>query len=356
MIDLKGLLTQTVDAGASDLHLVVDVPPMIRVDGRLMPASKTPITRAETRVAIYSLLNDEQRAKFERDWELDFSVQLETIGRFRVNVHKEKGNVEAAFRAIPTKILTIEELGLPPVVAAFARRSSGLVLVTGPTGMGKTTTLAAMLDLISRERNCLIITIEDPIEYVLQHHKGVVKQREIAADTHSFPIALRQCLRQDPDVICIGEMRDLETISTAAETGHLVLATLHTPDAAQTIDRIIDVFPPYQQDQVRIQLASSLQAIVAQQLIPKVSGGRIVAIEILSATPAVRNVIRTQKTEQIATLLQTSGEFGMQAMDKSLQTLYERGLITYDEAVSRATDPRGFVKTLSEGAQKTPQR
>lgn len=359
MIDLKSLLTQTVDAGASDLHLVVDVPPMIRVDGRLMPASKTPLTRAETRVAIYSLLNDEQRAKFERDWELDFSVQLETIGRFRVNVHKEKGNVEAAFRAIPTKILTIEELGLPPVVSGFARRPSGLVLVTGPTGMGKTTTLAAMLDLISRERNCLIITIEDPIEYVLQHHKGVVKQREIAADTHSFPIALRHCLRQDPDVICIGEMRDLETISTAltaAETGHLVLATLHTPDAAQTIDRIIDVFPPYQQDQVRIQLAGCLQAIVAQQLIPKISGGRVVAVEILAATPAVRNVIRTQKTEQIATLLQTSGEFGMQAMDKSLQALYERGLITYDEAVSRATDPRGFVKTLSEGTQKTPPR
>jgi twitching motility protein PilT len=243
MLDLKTLLNKVLDNGASDLHLTVGAPPMLRLDGKLTPIGDSPLRNEDTLKMIYSLLTDAQKAKFEESMELDLSVNYEDIGRFRVNVHREKGHTEAAFRAIPFHVMSIEDLGLPQVVATLARKPSGFILVTGPTGMGKTTTLAAMLELISRERNCLIITIEDPIEYVLSHHKGVIKQREVGSDTMSFGNALRHVLRQDPDVICIGEMRDLETISTAitaAETGHLVLATLHTPNTAQTIDRIIN--------------------------------------------------------------------------------------------------------------------
>ena len=360
MFNLKDLLTRVVQAGASDLHLTVGAPPMLRIDGKLTQIGDNLLKPPDTRTLVYSLLNDSQKTKFEENMELDISVNFEDIGRFRVNVHREKGAVEAAFRSIPVQIATIEELGLPPVITTLARKPSGFILVTGPTGMGKTTTLAAMLHLILKERNCLVITIEDPIEYVLSHKKGIIKQREVGSDTHSFAMALRHVLRQDPDVICIGEMRDLETISTAitaAETGHLVLATLHTPNTAQTIDRVIDVFPANQQDQIRIQFAASVEGIIAQQLIPKVGGGRVVATEVLVATPAVRNVIRTQKTEQIATLLQTNAEAGMQSMDKSLLDLYERGLITYDEAITRAVDPRSFIKiSAEEPAQHPPYK
>ncbi len=358
-LNIKELLSRALENGASDLHLTDGAPPMLRIDGKLAPIGESLLNSDETRTMIYSLLNDEQKEKFETALELDLSVNFEDIGRFRVNVHRQKGSIEAAFRAIPNQIATIEELGLPPIIATLARKPSGFILVTGPTGMGKTTTLAAMMDLISKERNCLIITIEDPIEYVLNHKKSIIKQREVGSDTHSFANALRHVLRQDPDVICIGEMRDLETISTAitaAETGHLVLATLHTPNTAQTIDRIIDVFPANQQSQIRIQLAAAMEGIIAQQLVPKVGGGRVVAVEVLVATVAVRNVIRTQKTEQIATLIQTSAEFGMIAMDKSLIELYERGSITYDDAITRATDSRGFIKLNDSSVPNQPKR
>lgn len=354
-MELKDLLAQALEEGASDLHISVGAPPQFRIDGKLVPVSNRPLTGTDTKKLVYSILTDDQKARFEREWELDFSLELCEIGRFRVNVHKQKGNVEAAFRVIPKAIRTIEELGLPPIVKELARKPYGLVLVTGATGMGKTTTLAAMLELINQERNCLIVTIEDPIEYVLEHKKGIIKQREVNSDTHSFAEALKHVLRQDPDVICIGEMRDLETMATAltaAETGHLVLATLHTPNAVQTVDRIIDVFPPHQQTQIRIQLAASLQGIISQQLIPKVGGGRVVAVEILIATTAVRNVIRTAKTEQIPNIIQTGAEFGMQSMDKSLFDLYERGLITYDDAISRVTDVRAFLKFLEESQRE----
>ena len=357
MLSLKDLLTNVVLKNGSDLHLTVDAPPMFRVDGLLIPATKDILTADDSMDMIYSVLNDEQKAKFEEKWELDLSIEVQAIGRFRMNVHKERGAVEAAFRVIPTKIRTLEELGLPAVVASLSRRSSGLILVTGPTGMGKTTTLASMLDLIASERNCLIITIEDPIEYVLKHKKGIIKQREVGTDTHSFAIGLRHVLRQDPDVVCIGEMRDLETIATAitaAETGHLVIATLHTANSAQTIDRIIDVFPSNQQEQIRVQLAASLEGIIAQQLIPKIGGGRILALETLVATPAVRNVIRTQKTEQIPTLLQTGADYGMIAMDKALLELYQKGLIAFEEAVSRVSDPRQFQNINLDNSMMTP--
>jgi twitching motility protein PilT len=347
MLSLKALFEQVITMGGSDLHLTAGAPPMIRVDGKLIPAIETRLSQTDNLQMIYSILNDEQKAKFEETMELDLSIELEDLGRFRCNIHKQKGGVEAAFRTIPKNIRTLDELGLPPVVASLARKTSGLILVTGPTGMGKTTTLAAMLDLICSERNCLIITIEDPIEYVLFHKKGIVKQREVGSDTRSFNSALRHVLRQDPDVICIGEMRDLETIGTAitaAETGHLVLATLHTPNTSQTIDRIIDVFPPNQQEQIRIQLAACLEGILAQQLIPRIGGGRALAMEVLIATTAVRNVIRTQKTEQIVSLLQSGMTYGMNTMDASLLDLMSRGVITAEEAVSRAVDPSLFVQ------------
>ena len=351
MFNLKDLLERVIENGASDLHITVNAPPMLRIDGKLKPIEDLALTGQQTQALIYSLLKDDQKSKFEEDLELNISVHFEHIGRFRVNIHKQKGNVEAAFRAIPNEIPTIEKLGLPPIVSSMARKSSGLILVTGPTGMGKTTTLAAMLDLISKEREGLIITVEDPIEYLLSNKKSIVKQREVGSDTHSFGNALRNILRQDPNVICIGEMRDLETISTtitAAETGHLVIATLHTPNAAQTIDRMIDVFPPNQQTQVRVQLAAALEGIIAQQLIPKIGGGRVASVEVLVATPAVRNIIRMQKTEQIATLLQTNSGAGMLSMDNSLLFLYERGFISYDDALSRTVDPLGFMKLSEE--------
>jgi twitching motility protein PilT len=261
------------------------------------------------------------------------------MDRFRVNIHIQKGAVEAAFRRVPLSVPKINDLGLPPVVIDLARRPNGLVLVTGPTGMGKTTTLAAMIELINNERECLIISIEDPIEFVFSNKKAIVKQREVYADTHSFADALKHALRQDPNVIVVGEMRDLETISTtltAAETGHLVLATLHTPDAPQTIERIIDVFPPHQQLQVRLQLADCLQGVVSQLLLPHISGkGRVLSTEILVATAGIRNLIREQELEQIPTMMQTGGQYGMRTMDKCLKDLFNRGMITLDVAMSK---------------------
>ncbi|RMH28478.1 MAG: type IV pilus twitching motility protein PilT [Candidatus Hydrogenedentota bacterium] len=343
---IQHLLVEAIEQGASDLHLTQNAPPILRIDGELEVLDLPPLTAADTQRMIYSLLNDAQKALFEEKWELDLSIEVAEVGRFRVNVHKQRGAVEAAFRVVSENIRTLRELGMPPVTEEIARRNNGLVLITGPTGSGKTTTLAAMIHQINNEQHKMIICVEDPIEYIHKNRKSIIKQREVTSDTKSFADALRHVLRQDPDVVVIGEMRDLETIATAltaAETGHLVLATLHTPDAVQTVDRIIDVFPPYQQQQVRIQLAGTLQAIIAQQLVPVPMGrGRVVATEILIATVGVRNIIRNAKTEQLYTVLQMNYELGMMTMDKSLKTLYQQGLISYDEAIRRCRFPEAF--------------
>ncbi|MGB9690980.1 MAG: type IV pilus twitching motility protein PilT [Candidatus Sumerlaeaceae bacterium] len=347
MVTIYELLAEAVERKASDLHLTQNAPPILRIDGLLELVDMPPLTPADTQRMVYSLLNDTQKALFEEKWELDLSIEVASVGRFRVNVHKQRGAVEAAFRIVQDNIRSLRQLGLPPVTEEIACRASGLVLVTGPTGSGKTTTLAAMINQINNEQHRMIICVEDPIEYIHKNRRSIIKQREVSSDTKSFADALRHVLRQDPDVVVIGEMRDLETIATAltaAETGHLVLATLHTPDAVQTVDRIIDVFPPHQQQQVRIQLAGTLQAIIAQQLVPIPGGrGRVVACEILLATVGVRNVIRNAKTEQLYTIMQTNSELGMVTMDKSLKTLYEQGLISYDEAIRRCRFPEAFA-------------
>ena len=345
-VDIRELLLLTIEKKASDLHLTDNTPPVLRIDGKLMLTKRPPLNREDLKKMIYSFLSDNQKEKFEKDLELDFSLALPGLDRFRVNIHVQRGNVEAAFRRIPLFIPNIDELGLPAVVCDLARRPNGLVLVTGPTGMGKTTTLAAMIDLVNNEHSSLVICIEDPIEYIHYNKKCLIKQREVYSDTRSFAEALKRCLRQDPDIIVVGEMRDLETISTAltaAETGHLVLATLHTPDAPQTIERIIDVFPPHQQQQVKLQLSDCLQGVVSQLLLPRASGeGRVLATEIMIVTPGVRNLIREQAIEQIPTTIQTGGQFGMKSMDKSLKELYQAGIITYDVALSKVKNPEEF--------------
>ncbi len=351
-MELQELLKLAIQSKASDLHLTEDSPPVLRIDGRLVFTDHKPLTKEELKKSIYGLLSDAQKEKFESDLELDFSLALEDMERFRVNVHMQRGSVEAAFRRIPIYIPNMDELGLPPIITEFARKPSGLVLITGPTGSGKTTTLASMINLINEERACMIMLIEDPIEYVHVNKKSVIKQREVFSDTHGFSEALKRCLRQDPDVIVVGEMRDLETIATAltaAETGHLVLATLHTPDAAQTIERIIDVFPSHQQQQVRLQLSASLQGVVSQTLLPRASGeGRVMASEVLVATPAVRNLIREQAIEQMPTSIQTGIQYGMHTMDMSLKILYEEGLITYEDAYAQVKNHEEFQQLLND--------
>ncbi len=337
---LRELLVLSIQQNASDLHLTENTPPILRIDGRLVPVQRDAFSRVALHDMIYSILSDSQKKQFEETKELDFSLALEGLDRFRVNVHIQRSSVEAAFRRVPLFIPSVEELQLPPVIPDLARKQSGLVLITGATGTGKTTTMAAMIDMINTERSSVVISIEDPIEYIHANKKSIIKQREVYRDTHSFAEALRRCLRQDPDVIVVGEMRDLETISTAltaAETGHLVMATLHTPDAPQTIERIIDVFPPYQQQQVRLQLASALEGVISQQLVPRASGvGRIMIPEIMIATAAIRNMIREQAIEQIRTAIQTGGQYGMKTMDKSLQEAYAKGNITYETAILHA--------------------
>lgn len=345
-LSIQRLLVEAVKNSASDLHISARVPPIVRIDGSLMALDYPPLTPDMTQKLIYAVLNDTQKAKFENDWELDFSVEITDVGRFRVNVHRQRGWIEAAFRVVNEDVRTLKQLGIPSVVEEITRKTSGMILVTGPTGSGKTTTMAAMISQVNNERSCMIVTIEDPIEYVHKNKRSVVKQREVTTDTKSFTNALRHVLRQDPNVIVVGEMRDLETISTsltAAETGHLVVSTLHTPDAVQTVDRIIDVFPPHQQQQTRIQVANTLQAVVAQQLIPiPGSRGRVVACEILICNIAARKIIRSGKTEQLTTLIQTNYDQGMVTMDKSLKNLYQQGLISYDDAVSRCKFPEAF--------------
>jgi len=346
-MEIRDLLMLCIERKASDLHLTENEPPVLRIDGKLYRLTECPaFERQALKKMIYTVLTAPQKEAFEQNWELDLSLALPGLDRFRVNIHLQKGSVEGAFRRIPIEIPAAATLGLPPIVAELARKPNGLVLVTGPTGMGKTTTLATMIDMINREREATIVTIEDPIEFIFVNKKAIIKQREVFSDTHSFAEALRHVLRQDPNIIVVGEMRDLETIATAltaAETGHLVLATLHTPDAPQTIQRIIDVFPPYQQHQIRLQLADCLQAVISQVLLPHASGtGRVLAAEVMIATPAVRNLIREQQVEQLPTVLQTGGQYGMKTLDKALKELIRQGVITLEAALTKVKNPDEF--------------
>ena len=341
-IRIEMLLQEVINQHASDLHLQVGLPPMLRIDGALTPVANTPSLDVETTERlIFSILDNEQKQILLKDKEFDFSFAFGDLGRFRVNAFHERGNSAAAMRLIPNDIPTLAELGLPAVVESFADYPRGLVLVTGPTGSGKSTTLAALLDKINSERSEHIITIEDPIEFTHKSKRSVIVQREVHYDTYSFSAALRSALREDPDVVLIGEMRDLETISAAitiAETGHLVFATLHTNSASQSIDRMVNVFPPHQQPQIKAQLGNMLMAICSQRLIPAIGGGRLVSAEILVANPAVRNIIREGKSHQLDQVIQTSAKEGMQSMDRTLVQLVQSGQITYDEAKNYAVD------------------
>ena len=344
------LLEEVVKKRASDLHIQVGLPPMLRIDGSLMPTAGTqPLDEPAVERLVFQILDEDQRQILLKDKEFDFSFAFGTLGRFRVNAFHERGNLAAALRLIPNEIKSASELGMPPVVNTFADFPRGLVLVTGPTGSGKSTALAALVDKINSERSQHIITIEDPIEFTHKSKKSVVVQREVHYDTYSFSAALRSSLRQDPDVVLIGEMRDLETISAAitiAETGHLVFATLHTNSAAQSIDRMIDVFPPHQQPQIRAQLSNILMAICSQRLVPAIGGGRVVAAEVLIANPAVRNIIREGKSHQLDAVIQTGADQGMQTMDRTLANLVQNGTITYDSAREFAVDLTEFERLM----------
>lgn len=347
-------IDQIVDEGlkrvASDIHITVGIPPNLRINGALIHLGDKPLSPSDTEELVKQTLSERQFEVLKDKGEVDFSYASPGKGRFRVNAYIQRGSYGMALRIIPLEIPTMQQLGLPSVISDLTRLPRGLILVTGPTGSGKSTTLATMIDQINRERNVHIMTLEDPIEYLHRHQKSIVNQREIGSDSQSFSSALRGALRQDPDVILVGEMRDLDTISiaiTAAETGHLVLSTLHTLGAAKTIDRIIDVFPPYQQQQVRVQLASVIQAVISQQLLPKADGkGRVAAHEIMIATPAIRNLIREDKIHQIDTSIQTGGKFRMQTMDSSLVDLYNRGLIRKDIALTQAVSQEEIKKYI----------
>lgn len=352
MPDLHELLNTMYEQGASDLHLSCGIPPTIRIDGELQPLGNEALPAAQTKSLVYSVLTDAQKHTFEEHNELDFSFGVKGLCRFRGNAFIQRGTVGAVFRTIPYKISTFKELNLPTAIEEFADRPLGLVLITGPTGSGKSTTLASLIDKINRERHAHIITIEDPIEFLHEHKSCVVNQREVHSDTESFTMALRHVLRQDPDVILVGEMRDLETIEAAltiAETGHLVFATLHTNSCAQTVNRIIDVFPAHQQTQVRTQLSFVLEGVVTQQLIPKVSGkGRVVAAEVMVPTAAIRNLIREDKVHQIYSQMQIGQEkFGMRTMNQSLLELYQKRFISKDEAIKRSANLEEFMQMIS---------
>jgi len=344
------LLEEVIRRKASDLHLQIGLAPMLRIDGKLVPLGDYDVLNEEkVEQLIFSILDDDQRQILLKDKEFDFSFAFGDLARFRVNAFHERGNLAAALRLIPNEIKSTEELGLPSTVANFASYPRGLVLITGPTGSGKSTTLASIIDKINTEKSDHIITIEDPIEFTHKSKQSVVVQREVHYDTYSFSAALRSSLRQDPDVVLIGEMRDLETIAAAitiAETGHLVFATLHTNSAAQSIDRMIDVFPPHQQPQIRSQLANILVAICSQRLVPAIGGGRLAAAEILIATPAVRNIIREGKSHQLDAVIQTGADVGMQSMDKTLSGMVQAGTITYDEARNFAVDLDEFERMM----------
>jgi twitching motility protein PilT len=355
MAILYDMLKMMIEKNASDLHLTTGSPPRLRIDGKLINMDHPTLMPPDTKTLCYSILTDAQKHKFEENNELDLSFGVKGLSRFRANIFMQRGAVAGAFRTIPYEIRTFKELGLPEIVNELVKKPHGLILVTGPTGSGKSTTLAAMVDKINSERYEHIITIEDPIEYLHPHKKCLVNQREINADTASFKAALRYVLRQDPDVVLIGEMRDLETIEaalTVSETGHLTLATLHTNSAVQTINRIIDVFPPHQQEQIRVQLSFVLEGIFAQQLIPKKSGqGRVLAVELLVPNPAIRNLIREDKIHQIYSMMQTGqAKFGMQTMNQSLFDLYLKGLLTYEDAVGRASIPEEIIAMIQKNS------
>jgi len=359
MPNLHQLLKAMIDKGASDLHITTGAPPQLRIDGSLVPLRVPPLTPVDTKQLCYSILTDAQKVRFEEDLELDLSFGVKNLARFRSNVFMQRGAVAGAFRVIPFKILSFGELGLPPVIGELCNKPRGLVVVTGPTGSGKSTTLASMVDKINNERRQHIITIEDPIEYLHPHKGCIINQREVGSDTKSFKRALKYILRQDPDVVMIGEMRDLETIEaalTTAETGHLAFATLHTNSCVQTINRIIDVFPPYQQSQVRAQLSFVLEGVVSQTLMPKATGhGRVLGVEVMIPNQAIRNLIREDKIHQIYSQMQIGqAKHQMQTMNQSLVGQYLRRLITLEEAIGRSSDP-DELQTMIANAGKAGQ-
>jgi twitching motility protein PilT len=354
LANLHQLLKAMVEKGASDLHITTGSPPQLRIDGKLVPLKTNPLSPVETKQLCYSILTDAQKHRFEEDSELDLSFGVKSLSRFRANVFMQRGAVAGAFRTIPFKILTFQELGLPPVVAELARKPRGLLLVTGPTGSGKSTTLASIIDKINVDRHEHIITIEDPIEYLHPHKNCLVNQREVGSDTQSFKKALKYILRQDPDVVLIGEMRDLETIEAAlviSETGHLAFATLHTNSCVQTINRILDVFPPYQQPQVRAQLSFVLEGVLTQNLIPRAGApGRALAVEVMIPNAAIRNLIREDKVHQVYSQMQVGqAKFGMQTLNQSLAVLVQRRLISMEDALGRSSDPDELRNMMATG-------
>jgi twitching motility protein PilT len=347
-MEIKELLITAKDKDASDLHLNIGIPPVIRINGKLIRLNLPELTTEITHDMIYSILNEKQKSDFEKFGELDLSYELANVSRFRVNVFKHRRGEAAAFRLIPEKIKTLSELNLPSILSDFTNKEKGLVLITGPTGSGKSTTLASLIDIINKNRYDNVITIEDPIEFIHYHKNCLITQREVGSHTESFASALRSALREDPDVILVGEMRDLETISmalTAAETGHLVFSTVHTISAGETVERIIDVFPPHQQNQVRMQIAGSLLGIVAQTLIPTLDEkGRVPALEIMIANPAIKNLIREGKVHLIPSTIQTSKKDGMRSLDQSLKDLVMDGKISQEDAVKKAIDKKVFME------------
>lgn len=363
MLNLHQLLKILVESNGSDLHITTNSPPQIRVDGKLTPMDFPPMNQVETKQLCYSVLTDSQKHKFEEDNELDLSFGVKGLSRFRGNIFIQRGAVAGVFRVIPYKIMTFEELGLPPVVPELASKSRGLILVTGPTGSGKSTTLASIIDYININRHEHIVTIEDPIEYLHPHKGCLVNQREVGADTKGFKNALRYVLRQDPDVVLVGELRDLETIEAAltlSETGHLCLATLHTNSCVQTINRIVDVFPPYQQSQIRAQLSFVLEGVISQLLIPKMnSKGRAMALEIMVPNAAIRNLIREDKIHQIYSQMQVGQDkFGMQTMNQALFSLFQKRQISLEDTIGRSQDPeelKQMISNPSAGMQRRPQ-
>ncbi|MET0502499.1 MAG: type IV pilus twitching motility protein PilT [Candidatus Binatia bacterium] len=352
-MDITQLLAFGVEQGASDCHLSAGEPPMIRIHGDLKKLDHPPLTREEAHALVYDIMNDAQRKAFEETHECDFSFEMGAVARFRVNVFLQRKGEGAVFRTIPTKILTLEQLEMPPILKQLCEKEKGLILVTGPTGSGKSTTLAGMVDYLNESFEGHILTVEDPIEFVHQSKKCLVNQRELGPHTNSFANALRAALREDPDIILVGEMRDLETIQlalTAAETGHIVFGTLHTSSAPKTVDRIIDVFPPNQQAQIRAQFAESVEAVITQTLLKKKGGGRVAALEIMTGTTAVRNLVREGKIHQIPGTMQVSQKDGMQTMDMALQNLVSRGLVSKEEAQSKSMNPNLFGGGLGVAA------
>jgi twitching motility protein PilT len=344
---IDDVLRLAIDKKASDIHLTVGLPPMIRLDGEIIPLPYHPLTPKDSRRLVYDTLTNDQLERFETKHELDFGYSVKDLARFRFNVYMQRGSVAGALRVIPTKIPAFDTLGLPHVIREMSNRTSGLILVTGPTGSGKTTTIASMIDDLNEKLAAHILTIEDPVEYIHRHKRCMVNQRELHHDTYSLHDALRAVLREDPDIILVGELRDLETIEAAltlAETGHLVFGTLHTRNAPASIDRVVDVFPSDQQDQIRVLLGNTLEGIVAQQLLPKIGGGRVAAIEVMLGSSAVKNLIREGKTHQMYSVIEMSGNSGMQTMDRSLSDLYRAGIVSFDECIMRAIDKDTFTR------------